>query len=173
MVVRSIGNSQVNRVSAAFVIPMITILFFSIILLSIVLHSRASVQHIAAPPMKILPGNELPENARCNWSPTSQGDMLYCNLSIEDKLIYFAYDTEKRAIVHTSVPVEDGNVGDLILDWGNPTGVRWFSRSVEVQWGTRSVFVSTRPFNPANRALFISYSLEPNSGSPWIGFASK
>jgi hypothetical protein len=151
----------------------LSIVFLIVIIAGITLPARAAERHFEDPPLQVMPGSHLPDGAVCNWTTYSRGDMMYCNIALQNKTLYFSYDLRRKVIVHTSMPVDKQTVGNLIVVWGDPTGIEHYTWSAEVQWGNRSIFVSTHPFNPTSEIYFVSYNLDLTPASPWHGFTEN
>jgi hypothetical protein len=154
-------------------ITAVTTITLAAFITSIMLSTRRALPAVAELPSQYMPGSALPLTARCRWNGYGQGDIVPCQDRLSRSTVYIAYDVERKIIIRALVSASGQSVGEMILAWGRPTGIRRYSRSAEVQWGIRSIFVSTYPFEPNNRSSFIFYDLQPDSATTWTGFASK
>jgi hypothetical protein len=134
--------------------------------------SRTELSHQDDPPAHIMPGQPLPSEARCAWYPYSGGDAVVCRMYVGYDTAFLTYDGSRRRILRTSLPLHNETVGQLILNWGQPTGVKRLPWATQVYWGTRSVYVSSLAFAPDNHTSFVSYTLFPEETVPWTGFSN-
>jgi hypothetical protein len=133
--------------------------------------SRTDLLPQEDPPAYILPGQPLPGEARCAWYPYS-GDAVVCRVYVGYDTAFLTYDGSRRMILRTSIPLHDETVGQLILSWGQPTGVKRLPWATQVYWGTRSVYVSAPSFAPDNLTSYVSYAVFPEETEPWTGFSN-
>jgi hypothetical protein len=144
----------------------------SVLIFGTLLIARAAPPSLYTPPESLMPGQPLPAGVMCAWPPLNE-KMVHCHIFL-DHDIYIVYDSSRGVIISTSVSLDDqASVGELIVAWGTPTGQRRYSWSTQVQWGSRYVYVSSRPFSPSNMPYFIHYTLEPDSVRAWNGFANR
>jgi hypothetical protein len=154
-------------VSAIVVVSVLTLT----LILGVLLATRAAPPDVYMPPQEYLPGRPLPVNAHCAWPPSAE-EIVHCHVLLEHD-IYLVYDTSRGIITSTSVSVDNqATVGGLMLAWGIPSGIHRYPWSIRVQWDTRYIYVSSRPFRPGSVPYFIHYSLHADNSSPWEGFAS-
>jgi hypothetical protein len=169
-----VGPEQTARPARGYILIMALVLtlgFQTLIILAIIKSSRTELRHIDEPPGYLLPGHRLPDNAQCTWAPHA-GDTMLCRIFLHDNLFYLTYNVTQKTIVRTAMSASNETIGDLILAWGTPTGMQRFPWAVQVYWGTRSVYISARPFRPDNRTAFVSYNLNTVGALPWQGFAN-
>ncbi len=98
---------------------------------------------------------------------------MSCQVHSENMWVYLMYDIDRHMIIQTSATIDDLTVGKLILAWGVPTGMRRAGDIIQVQWGTRSVYVSSNSLNPSTPTSSIFYSLMQTDGMPWMGFGNR
>jgi hypothetical protein len=130
----------------------------------------SSIDQLPEIPENLLPGNLLPRPCMCSWPSGIPHDVGYCAVYVHGRKIYLGYETDRRRIVNVSYAGQGKPVGDLLLAWGMPTGIRRYSWSVEVYWGNRSAYVSNKPFGPKSKTLFIMYTSDRPKTEPWHGF---
>lgn len=124
---------------------------------------------------RFLPGGDLPAGTMCRQE-YAEPDRLSCRAQSSPQGevdIYFSYDLKEQVIDHTSVslPGDGIAVGDLVLAWGDPTGMRQYSSDRQVFWGRRSVYLGGPIYSPFSPVTFVSYDLrEPEDVQPWKGF---
>src|SRR5215212_6629430 len=101
-------------------------------IISIMLSTRRALPAFPELPPQFMPGSALPLTTRCSWSGYGQGDIVPCQDRLSRSTIYIAYDVERKIIIRALVSASSQSVGDMILAWGRPTGIRRYSRSAEV-----------------------------------------
>jgi hypothetical protein len=84
-----------------------------------------------------------------------------------------SYKLGSRTIVRTGIRTREYAIGDLILNWGAPTGFTQHRDFIDIHWGSRSAFLYASSFRPDSRVEFIAYDPELETGAPWRGFTSK
>jgi hypothetical protein len=92
---------------------------------------------------------------------------------LDNALVYFMFSSRDQTIARLSYTPRSGNLGDLLLAWGTPTGINRLSWSTEVHWGNRVVYVANNPLAPESRILYIAHNLAPERSQPWRGFTSN
>lgn len=130
--------------------------------------SNATSQPIE-PPATLLPGNRLPEEARCDYHPFLDS-RIYCSTTRDGSTVYLSYDVARHEIMDTVIFTNHMTIGDLILAWGAPTGYTRSGAALQVYWGSRSAYIFVGTFSPNSRTSFITYSLEPRETLDWRGF---
>jgi hypothetical protein len=148
-------------------------LALSVSISGIILIARAAPPVLVQPPANILPGNPLPDDVKCIWPPYRSNGMLYCNTILDENRVYLTYDPRREMIIRSSVEIDRQTVGDLLLAWGTPTGLKRSPWSAQIQWGGRYVYAYAHPFKPSNPIFFVFYTLEPESNPPWSGFGNR
>jgi hypothetical protein len=170
-IIRQTHKHIVFRLASAAALSTV---FFTIAITAVILHTRQAVPQITEPPRTFLPGEPLPVGTRCMWPPRGQWrEVTSCSTTLGDMVIHMAFDTNRQIVTRTSVQIDRQMIGTMVLAWGIPTGIRRTVRSAEMQWGMRSVYVSTSPLQPSNATSFVFYSLEQEPASTWAGFASR
>jgi hypothetical protein len=130
-----------------------------------VARTQAVPQFVELPPA-YLPGNPLPEGAIRAWSPNEE------YMSMDDE-IHFTLYSELHVIATTLVPAQSFTLGQLIVAWGTPSGIRQTSHTTYIYWGTRTAHVYAGSYQPQSQVLFVTYAAEPKSASPWRGFRRR
>lgn len=160
------------------VIAIVTAVVLAILALGATLPARAQPTALAEPstltelPNEVRPGHDLPAQARCTYPP--YGSLFIgCRILISDHVYFITYHLKRRIITRTSIAIDGETIGQLILAWGLPTGIRRAGWMSEVHWGDRSVYVGARTFSPTSRTAFISFDLEPGQTAPWTGFTNR
>jgi hypothetical protein len=145
----------------------------SVVISSTIITARASLPKIAEPPAYVLPGNPLPDDARCNWPPNRGGGVMYCHVNVGQNRVYLTYDPRREMIIRSSIEIDRQTIGSLMAAWGTPTGLKRSRWSVQIQWDSRYVYAYGRPFEPDNPIFFVFYSLEAEDNGPWTGFVNR
>jgi hypothetical protein len=124
------------------------------------------------PPAFLLPGSKLSVQTQCDAlvscqaSPNGYRD----DITYEGKKVYLVFDVDNQMIVHTTVSVQTYTVGDLIANWGTPTGFARYGHVIDIFWGTRDAYIYSCLLQPDTHIEFLEYDLEPRQGSLWRGF---
>ncbi len=156
-------------------IKVISLLFLCLALLSIGVMSLARTQpipKILAPPALYLPGNPLPELSKKEDCHHFAYIYLSCYVNQSDQEIFFDYELSSQKIIHTTHVTNEYKIGELIVDWGTPTGMTQYGSFFIIYWGTRSAVLYTNSFQPNSRIASIGYDWKPQQSSPWRGFSS-
>lgn len=132
----------------------------------------ARASQIVQLPEDLLPGNPVPQPCDQIWPPDYLSDSSYCQITLNSRRIYVTYSVRHGTITRLSYSGQGETVGDLMLAWGMPTGMRDRGWAVEVFWDKRSIFASAKPFNPNSSIYWISYTLNPEATRPWRGFVN-
>jgi hypothetical protein len=119
-------------------------------------------------PKMYLPGNSIPNNISCYWSGDEH--IPRCSIRFDDHEAYFGIEPDWNFITQAFIPARDYTIGQLLTDWGTPTGITHRATMVYVHWGLRSALIYTHDFQPDDPVEFIIYDLEPVPASPWRGF---
>jgi hypothetical protein len=119
-------------------------------------------------PQVYLPGNRIPEGVTCYLSANEVAPR--CSVDYEGNEIYFTFGSDMRTITKTLIPAREYPIGQIVVAWGNPTGITRKKTMMYVHWGARSALLYTTSFQPDNLVEFILYDLEPLPESPWRGF---
>jgi hypothetical protein len=122
-------------------------------------------------PPRYFPGNPLPEDVSCYTHDDEHAPRCFDQLFGEE--VYFNFDGNPRTILRTIIPAQAYTIGQLILSWGAPSGIRRNYYTIYVYWGTRSALLYTNSFQPDSRVEFILYDLEQQPTSPWRGFTYR
>ncbi|MCC7451954.1 MAG: hypothetical protein IT324_31395 [Anaerolineae bacterium] len=149
------------------------IALLSVVNLTVILVSRATLPAVSDIPETLLPGHVMPDDVSCVPSPYS-GERVSCRvLSGDNDLIYVTFDAKGHVIRRVSMLMDRQSIGDLIRVWGPPTGIKKMRWAMQVQWGMRYVYVSAQPFSPENGVGFVSYDLDLDGVAPWKGFTDS
>jgi hypothetical protein len=149
-------------------------LFWTTVSFVVIVNARSAIMPIMVDiPDFAMPGNDLPPRAACDRRMASE-EIMYCSFYYHEKLIYLTYDTVKRQIVTTVTSLGSQQpIGNLLLDWGTPTGIMRWGIATKVFWGNKSVYLVARPFAPESKGRFISFTLEKRDTMTWAGFMNK
>jgi len=129
-----------------------------------------TISKILGPPRPFLPGNSLPllpKDAGCNHV---EGDIVSCIVHELGQDVYLTYGASSRMIVRVAIGAREYKIGDLITEWGFPSGFSNNAGTILVAWGTRSAVLYTDSFRPESPVKFIQYDLEEQPVSAWRGF---
>ncbi len=124
----------------------------------------------------LFPGNPLPASASCRIGEPGYRYLLYCKVYQDGgALISFTYDRRIQAIRTASLAVTGVTLGDLILAWGTPDRCKSDSRTIQIDWGKKTAWLSA-PLDPTAPVNLILYYLDdsdlPPVWLPWQGFAT-
>jgi len=133
---------------------------------------KAQAGHVPEVPEYLLPGQPVPTQCDYTWRAYYPSNMYYCRGFVEGAVMYAEYSNKRNIITWVSYSVDDETVGDLVLTWGTPTGIRRYNWGVEVYWGQRSVWVSSEPFSPSSKVFLIAYTLKTPDVYAWHGFTN-
>lgn len=146
-------------------------------ILFLFLVSVISLSRTALSPRKInipdayQPGQPVPGDPPCSARRTDyRAGLASCTDGLRPGPHYFVeYDVQRNIIVHASLwtAQETMTLGDLILTWGQPSGID----NSFLMWGQRGAFASdAEALSPDSKVYFISYDLQPGLQEPWRGF---
>jgi hypothetical protein len=124
-------------------------------------------------PEQYFPGNSLPSTTDCTWPPYTPSYTKYCRIILGYTTIFATYDVKQKMITRVSYSGHGETVGDLIMAWGIPTGMKRLPWAMEVHWKNRVVYASLQPFSPKSRAVLIAYTLENEVVPAWKGFLNN
>ena len=122
-------------------------------------------------PEAYLPGNPLPplpKEAECSVEYA----FTACPVPYLDKLVYVYIQQGTRMISSTSMRVHEYTLGDLIENWGTPTGITRNQPLITIYWGQRSALVYTDSLRPESAVEFLAYDLSSRQAEPWRGFTT-
>jgi hypothetical protein len=147
----------------------LTCLGFMMLVLGTMTTARsAAMPSLPDLPPAFLPGSLLPADFPCYVYSSTYGPR--CSVNIEGHQVYFDFDARTRIISNVVIPAQDYTVGDLILAWGPPSAIEQTPRTIYISWGTRTAYLYTNMLRPQSHVQFIIYEVEPQEGSPWLGF---
>lgn len=173
MVVKPQGMAAYLRAHVVSVTAVSLIGLLSLVIASTVLAARTAQPTVSDIPEKLQPGHIMPDDVGCAGTPYA-GDRMSCRvLTDQYDLIFVTFDSKHRVIKRASMMIDRQTIGDLIRAWGPPTGIKKMRWAMEVQWGTRYVYVSSQPFTPENTVGFISYALDQDEAQSWKGFTDS
>jgi hypothetical protein len=142
---------------------LIAIFLILTLLITGLVAARGGLQPIQVElPARLMPGQPVPTDARCDWEHYWGSEYRYCQSGA-------AYLTVKQGTIDRVTFDVHVAVGDLILAWGQPTGAEIYSYSTYVYWGTRQAWVWGQ-FGPSARVWFVTFSAKPDQVGPWQGF---
>jgi hypothetical protein len=124
-------------------------------------------------PANLMPGNVMPRSCECSGPFTMSYEVGHCVVFLNGRKVYLGYEADRSIIARVSHSADNAPVGELVLAWGMPTGIKRTSSAIEVYWGKRSAYVTGGPFSPQSEVLFINYSLKDKVVPPWHGFTSQ
>ena len=169
----SVPDAVVQWPKIPLPVKFITMIFLSLIVsvLSVLAVARTStIPEIWSVPESYLPGNSLPVLPQ--YASCFEAEYLYrtCIVHLSSHTIYLSFEPNSRQIIHAVMPARNYKIGELVIAWGDPTGITQYSGSVFVYWGTRSAVLYTHSFRPENRVEFIRYDFQEQQASTWRGF---
>jgi hypothetical protein len=130
----------------------------------------SSIEHL---PEQFFPGNTLPSATDCMWPPYTPSDTKYCRITLGYTTVFATYDVKRKMITRVSYSGQGETIGDLIMAWGTPTGMKRLPWAMEVHWKDRVVYASIQPFSPKSRAILIAYTLDYEAAPAWRGFLNS
>ena len=167
-----------SRTASGFVLRALAVVTSTAVLLAVAVFAAVATRRTTVYPLdiglpdRLLPGKPLPSSAHCDWYMVNE-HTLYCAVTEDGVSVYLSFDIDRQMIRSASLPVHDKVVGELILAWGEPTGVSKSGLSNQVYWGNRSIVLISTPFSPDTRVGFVFYSQTPYTAGPWRGFANR
>ncbi len=118
------------------------------------------------------PGGPLPQFASCDYH-NFYGGIAYCRFGDFFSASY-DYTAHKIECIYHSQGFNGLTVGDLILAWGQPTGIEFSGYSTTLYWGNKLAYVSyNHKFTPSSLVTFTAWCNDQRHGSPWRGFQTK
>jgi hypothetical protein len=161
----------------------IGVTFAAVALLATILHGfilvsrtgiiKAQAGSIEQLPEQFFPGNTLPSSTDCMYPPYTPSDTKYCRIILGYTTIFATYDVKQKMITRVSYSGHGETMGDLIMAWGTPTGMKRLPWAMEVHWRNRVVYASMQPFSPKSRVVLIAYTLDNEKVSAWQGFVNS
>jgi hypothetical protein len=123
----------------------------------------------------LAPGQPIPDHhdLSCLWHYYSYSDFFYCYLRY-DRRVMVGYMQADGAIDTLWIDTPNMTIGDLILAWGEPSGVSggysyWYVHFT----GGRAAFIGS-PYTPTSKVYFVKFAGPELSGpiNRWKGFHS-
>jgi hypothetical protein len=139
-----------------------------ILMLVLALSRLALVPQPLELPPRYLPGSPYPSDTAC-YTPAGES-MPRCSVDLLGNDVYFNFDNEKTSILRSIIPTQEYRIGDLVLAWGSPSGIKQQDTLSYVYWGRRSALLYTRSLQPHSRVTFILFDPVETEASPWRGF---
>jgi hypothetical protein len=172
------GHQFIHRSAINIGVTFAAVALFATLLHGFVLISRtgiikAEARAIERLPEQFFPGNSLSSTSDCMWPPYSPGDTKYCRITLGYTTVFATYDVTRRMITRVSYSGNGETIGELIMAWGTPTGMKRLPWAMEVHWKNRVVYASLQPFNPKSRAVLIAYTLDNEAVPAWRGFLNS
>lgn len=144
-----------------------------VLLMGSLVASRASpVPPILELPQRYLPGSDAPDSLLCP-STEEVADPSYeglCWITFQGQEVFFDLDLSARRIRQVIIPIEDYELGQFVVSWGKPRGIRRNPFNIYVYWPTRWVIINGQQLTPYSRVRTVMYALEQPHSSPWHGF---
>lgn len=150
------------------------IAFCTLIILSFAFTIEGRVQTrdsiIYIPPF--YPDDTVDYMGSCDWTAMNYtSDVLYCN---GDKVFYSMSLYSKKAI-QVTIWIDPIAVGDLIDQWGIPTGVEvtgTYYKFCYIHWSNRAVLTLCKQLSPHALIRSITWVNGNKNLLPWKGFSS-
>lgn len=118
-------------------------------------------------PVDFMPDHILPTGSNCSWEMFG-GRRVYCtNHSYE-----FAYNPNTRLIEYVSLSIQPREVGNFIVEFGEPTGYTRYGDSRFLYWGSSGVWVYGKGFTPRSKVYEIFIDSQPINSGAWKGFTN-
>jgi hypothetical protein len=141
----------------------------TLIILSVVIFARrGAIPELPDLPPSYLPGSSQPRDLPCYSDSSTYGPA--CSINLKGHQVYFDFDAESHIITDVLIPASKYRVGDLILAWGTPSGIKQTKHTTHIYWGTRTAYLPTISLRPDSQVHFILDEPEARQGSPWRGF---
>lgn len=120
-------------------------------------------------PADLKPGNPRPQHALCEGWPYYSYLMEYCHIGE----VYFFLDSQKGRITQSMYYPETQKLtlGELILNWGTPSGFSKAGMLVQVYWSDRYVYLQSQTLSPTTLVSTVGWNNEVE-GKPWRGFVT-
>jgi hypothetical protein len=116
-----------------------TVAILAVVTLNVILFAQSwmlRVQASSVPdvPEYLMPGQPAPTSCEFQWRAYYPSSSYYCRTAVDGAMMFAEYGIKNGAITRVSFSVSNKTIGDLILQWGNPTGIRHYNWGVEVYW---------------------------------------
>lgn len=121
-------------------------------------------------PLEDRPGALLPTD--CDWSLTIASKEIACWQRESDTMFASSWD-DTTHIVRVTRRVSGVEVGQIIASWGQPQLRGGAGRQVYLQWGTKSVEITTDHLCPGDEVNFLIYDDGDMTAHAWTGFNDK
>ena len=164
---------QAKQISIAVSFVILMALSLAMLVLGVSMIAKIeSVPLLLDLPQVYLPGNLLPQGVTCYTQDDDYeiGYIPTCFAHFLDHKIYFDLDADTQTLIRTFIPAQRYTIGQLIVAWGKPGGIRWTDYTISLYWGTRSATIYASSLRPDSPVEFILYELEARPGSSWAGF---
>lgn len=155
-----------RRLGRLQVVTVLTVMLTVLVLAAIALVRTDTIPQLVDLPPLYRPGRPLPQDVAC----TTDDEPTFCAITYQGHSVSLDYDPSTQMIIHSSLPIPGYTLGQLMLAWGTPTGMRWLNHTIYIYWGSKVAVLDGPSFQPHTTVQAIVYVWYGYNEARWPGF---